>query len=345
MGAASNPSADERIGAFVLGCAPMAGGFRDDAWWTWCGSPARGDDGRHHLFSSRWSKRTAFTPNWLTNSQIVRAVSRTPMGPYTYVEEVLPPRGERRWDGMMTHNPTIHRHGGTWLLFYTGTTYAGGMPESGCLDRDDPRRLQARANQRIGLATAPTPEGPWTRRDAPILEPRPGQWDAMMVTNAAPVVQADGSVLLLYKSTADDRSRLRYGVAHAEHWAGPYRRIRDEPLFGDGPSYEDAYVWHEGGQYHLIFNDMTGHFTGEDQAGGHATSSDGLEWTCTGKSYSRRVTWDDGRTTVQGSYERPQVLCDAVGRAAWLFTATADGPGGYAAASNTWTMARPFRLG
>ena len=340
-------SADERLGAFLLGAAPVDGGFRDDAWWIWCGSPARGDDGRYHLFASRWSKRTAFNPNWVTNSRVVRAVSSTPMGPYAYADDVLPPRDAGHWDGRMTHNPTIHRHGNTWLLFYTGSTFAGDTPDAERLDCDDPRRVTARANQRVGLATAPSPAGPWTRRDAPILAPRAGHWDALMVTNPAPVVHADGSVLLLYKSTEDERGRLRYGVAFAEHWSGPYRRLCDTPLFDDGSAgscYEDAFVWRERGRYQMIFKDMTGRFGGERDAGSHADSDDGVTWTFRGRAYPKQVRWSDGRTVQQACFERPQILCDAQGNAAWLFAATGDGPGGFVHAVNTWTMARPFRL-
>lgn len=87
--------------------APVNGGYREADHWIWCGSVIRGDDGQFHMFASRWTKDVPFNPNWLTNSRVVRAVSQTPEGPYTYVEDVLPPRGPRYWDGMMTHNPTI----------------------------------------------------------------------------------------------------------------------------------------------------------------------------------------------------------------------------------------------
>lgn len=324
-------------------CKPT-NGFRDDDWWIWCGSGIQGPDGDYHLFASRWSKRTAFNANWLTNSCVVRAVASTPTGPYRFVEEVLPVRGGEFWDGRMTHNPTIHRCGDTYLLFYVGSTYDGEIPTSGQLAHDDPRRVQARANQRIGLATAPHPAGPWTRLDAPILEPNPSSWDALMTTNPAPVVADDGSVLLYYKSTTDDRARLAYGVARADTPAGPYQRLLDQPIFGgdaNASSYEDAYVWMQDRRYHMIFNDLHGAFTGENHAGGYAVSSDGLQWTPAGKAYSRHLTWDDGTRTIQGSLERPQLLIDN-GRPTHLFAATADGPGGFARATNTWNLAIPI---
>ena len=74
-------------------------GFRDDAYWIWCGSVQRG---LYHMFASRWSKATAFNCNWLTNSEVVRAVSDSPTGPYRFEEVVLPARGAEYWDGRMT---------------------------------------------------------------------------------------------------------------------------------------------------------------------------------------------------------------------------------------------------
>jgi hypothetical protein len=80
------------------------------------------------MFASRWDKRLSFSPHWLTNSQIVMAVADDPAGPYRFDRVVLSARGGEAWDGKMTHNPAIIRHGGRYVLFYTGTTYRGQMP-------------------------------------------------------------------------------------------------------------------------------------------------------------------------------------------------------------------------
>ena len=230
--------------------APIGGGFRDDTYWTWCGSVILGDDGKYHMFASRWSKRTRFAPNWLTNSYIVRAVSDTPEGPYTYVEDIVGHRGAEFWDGLMAHNPTIHllpagSPFGRYALFYTGSTYDGGVPTES-ITGEDPRRNQSRANQRIGVLTAHSINGPWTRLDQPILSPRPGKWDGMMVTNPAAVIHDDGSVLLYYKAVAVRRQKwltVWHGLSPSMHPLNvcamtPYlvgrmiRQIMKTPMFG-----------------------------------------------------------------------------------------------------------------
>ena len=327
--------------------APLDGGFAQPDHWVWCGSVIRDDRRRYHMFASMWSRRVPFNPNWLTNSIVVRAESATPEGPYQYIEPVLSPRDARQWDGRMTHNPTIHRcpRTGRYLLFYTGSTYRGPEPTAG--PPTEEQRLEARANQRIGLAIADRPAGPWQRCDRPILEPRPGHWDALLTTNPAPCLLPDGSLLLAYKSTAAPRAPLQYGMARADRYDAPYTRLQDEPLLAKATlssvSYEDAYLWRSPCDFEMLFNDMTGHFTGEDHAGAHALSEDGLHWRLAAapKAYSRTVRWADGSVTTQGSFERPQLLIQD-GKPTHLFAATADGPGGFWNATRTWNMVVPL---
>ena len=38
--------------------APMDGGFRMEGYWVWCGSVAKGEDGKYHMLASR-------CPKWL----------------------------------------------------------------------------------------------------------------------------------------------------------------------------------------------------------------------------------------------------------------------------------------
>lgn len=158
----------------------------------------------------------------------MRAVADRPEGPYQFQEVVLPARGAEFWNGRMTHNPTIHKFKDPYLLYYTGTTYAGDTPTpERQIKGGSPMQLEARANQRIGLATAKSVRGPWRRADQAILLPRAGKWDAMMTTNAAPCVLPDGGVLLVYKSTAHQKDLLRLGVAKVKRFDAAYERAKD----------------------------------------------------------------------------------------------------------------------
>ena len=68
-----------------------------------------------------------------------------------------------------------------------------------------------------------------------------------------------------------------------------------------------------------------------------------MDWRYVGKAYSRKVKFDDGNEAVMGSLERPQLLFASDGTPKALFAATADGPGGFENAGNTWNLCIPFK--
>ncbi|MBN2088354.1 glycoside hydrolase family protein [candidate division KSB1 bacterium] len=314
-------------------------------YWVWGGSPIKGEDGRYHLFVSRWPKRVVFFNGYKIYSEIVRATSDTPAGPYQFAEVVLPARGEEFWDGRMTHNPAIRKFKDTYLLFYIGSTFKGEPPTDEELkENSSPKIKEAYNNIRIGLATSKSILGPWERKDAPVLDIRPDKWDKTVVTNPAPCVLDDGSILLVYRSNTPEG--LRLGIAKASHFSKPFLRISDIPIFQfDNKHFcEDPFIWWNGKNFEVIMKDMTGKITGEFHAGVHATSTDGINWVISNpaKAYSRTIHWEDGRTTTQGSFERPQLLFNDRGIPTHLFTATGDGPGGFQNALNTWCMVVPL---
>jgi hypothetical protein len=323
--------------------APVNGGLRMLDYWVWCGSVIRGDDGRYHMFASRWPKAFPFWAGYAVASEVVRAVADSPAGPYEFREVVLPARGERFWDGRMTHNPTVQRCGNTYLLYYIGSTYDGPTPMPDELRADKSLARGSWSRIAIGLATAPSPRGPWTRRDQPILAQAPGSWEAGPVTNPAPCVHADGSVLLIYRSSCE--GRLALGVAHAESFDGPYERVGRVEPFNATDFTEDPFIWRSGDGYEMLAKDMLGGLTGEKHAGVHALSPDGLNWTLAPqpKAYSRTVDWSDGTRSTLGCLERPQLLIED-GVPTHLFCAAADGPGGFDHAANSWCQSIPLGL-
>lgn len=154
-----------------LSPAPVGGGFRMEGYYVWCGSVIKGDDGRYHMFASRWKKELGFHPHWVFNSEIVRAASDTPEGPYQFEEVVLKRRDRRYFDALNYHNPQIYYWNNTYYLFYMGTTYGGPIPDAET-EIPSERFVEVWNRKRIGLATAPSVFGPWKRMDKPLLEPR-----------------------------------------------------------------------------------------------------------------------------------------------------------------------------
>ncbi len=334
--------------------APLNGGFYLPSDWIWGASVIKGEDGKYHAFASKVPGDLTFTPHWCINSVIVRGIADNPEGPFKYEEEVLPERGKQYWDGMMSHNPTIHKFDDTYLLFYIGTTYNYAKPTAGNPANREQYK-EARANQRIGLATSQSVYGPWQRRSAPILQPRPDKWDALMTTNPAPCLRDDGSILLVYKSTPSQEGLLKLGVAFADNYQSPFRRLSDQPIlqFGqpaDASKYdrshkhvEDPFIWWAGDHYELIMKDMNGNICGEEGGGIHATSKDGVKWKISDspKAYSPKIKWENGEETVQANFERPQLLIEN-GKPTHLYAATGKGDKPWHF-EHTWNMVIPLK--
>lgn len=339
-----------------------AGGFsqRASSSSIWGASPIRDDDGLYHVFASKMALECPVfgadnQQYWLTNSYVVRGEASRPEGPYEEKEVVLGDRGPARWDGRQQHNPTIRRAAdGTYLLFYTGTTFEGPRPS--CVggarpSLADARPLaeRARSRQQIGVAVAPHPRGPWTRPDWPSLrtaDAAPDGFDGRFNTNPSPLVLGNDSVLLVYKGVRRAKPfRMRFGVAFAPHYASPaYARLATgRPLFSDlcggaGCDIEDAFAWRDGAVFHMLFKDQTGAFAGEVDGGARATSRDALAWALAGKAYSRSTRLG-GRAVDLTFRERSQLLFDASGRPTHLFNAVLEGAKG----EHTWNAVTPLR--
>ena len=318
--------------------APLDGGFRMEGYWVWCGSVIKGEDGKYHMFASRWPKTTGFGPYWLTNSEIVHAVSDTPAGPYQFSEVALPPRGPQFWDGQMTHNPAIRKYGKTYLLYYTGTTYPDPRPgPDNLITEESEKKLYAHQRERIGLATSASPYGPWKRLDKPILDTRPNSWEQYLVSNAAPLVLKNGKVMLYYKGVEKLRTHA-IGLAIADKPEGPYRRASDQPL-NLGIGAEDPFVWQEKGLFHALMLDHDYKYSNKEIF--YATSKDGLRWDIAANPVAvfKNVLWADGQYRRMNSAERPHVLIEN-GKPTHVFFATGETKNGQ---RFTWNMVIPLQ--
>jgi lysophospholipase L1-like esterase len=319
--------------------APTNGGFRMDGFWVWCGSVIKGDDGKYHMFASRWPNSTPFSPYWLTNSEIVHAVSNTPEGPYTLNDVALPARGAEFWDGQMTHNPAIRKFGDTYLLYYTGTTYKGERPSAtNPVGENSALESEAHQGERIGLATSKSPYGPWKRLDKPILDVVPNSWEQYLVSNAAPVVMKDGRVMLYYKGVEKLRVNA-IGLAIADCPTCEYKRVSNQPL-NMGIGAEDPFIWQENGKFKALMLDTDRRYS-PDKEIFYAVSDDGTHWRVPRNAIavSRTVMWADGTTRKMNSTERPHVLIEN-GKPTHVFFATGETVTGK---RSTWNMVIPLR--
>ena len=337
-----------------LGTAPVDGGLEMEDYWVWGSSVIKGDDGRYHMYASRWPKYLKFHPGWMIASEIVHSVSDTPEGPYEFSDVALGARGAQYWDGRSCHNPKIVKYQDEYILYYMGSTHPFEEVTEANADEltlSSKWCIAGRWGKRIGVATAKSPYGPWKRLDAPILDVKPNTFYSFLTSNPSPLIKEDGSVVLLFKgrSYEDDgikHSNMFIGVATALSIGGPYTVMGDEPLFSKDKFgvVEDPHLWSDDDGFHMIAKDMTAEITNSRHGGLLAHSKNGIDWVLDENplAYTREVSWSDGRTIEQGQLERPFVLVED-GKPTHLFFATMDGPGGFGNGTKTWNMVIPLK--
>ena len=99
-------------------------------------------------------------------------------------------KGTMLWDSKDCHNPTVHKIGDEYVIFYIGV----GQPIAGVTSAGNSNGAAAAAGSRsdgnddhlkhpmadlpqsIGAAYSTSPDGPWNRMDQPLLKPEEG-WE------------------------------------------------------------------------------------------------------------------------------------------------------------------------
>ncbi len=268
--------------SFEFDKTPVKSGFKMEGYWVWCGSMIKVDS-VYHLFAARWPKFSQFPEGYRDHSEIVRATSKSPLGPFDYKEVVIGERDSVFWDANMAHNPTIHKIGDEFVLFYIGSDFTTYQEQSKSLLR------------RIGYATSISINGPWDRCDKPIIETE---------SNNPAFLNEHGKVKLMFRN-----AQLRVLIAEAATYKGPYK-IVNENVWPDC-RLEDFYLFKANKQYHMICEDNVGGVSGHERWGVHLYSANGTDdW----KKYAPLIVYNHTIGLENDSVihcirrERPQLL-------------------------------------
>ncbi|WP_236624650.1 sulfatase-like hydrolase/transferase [Rhodopirellula sp. SWK7] len=290
--------------------------FRSDEMSIWGASLVRDDAGVYHLFYSRWPRKLGWA--WVTDSEIAHAVADSPFGPFEFRDVALPRRGKEFWDGWCTHNPTVHRFGDKYYLYHMGNTGDGelvGYPGKQLLN------WQHRNNQRIGVAVADSPNGPWTRSDVPLVDVSEDRSaaDSLVTSNPSVCQRPDGGYLMVYKGVGQERPLPSGGpvvhcVATSESPTGPFVK-QDRLVFvfeGEHFPAEDPYIWFQEGKYRAIVKRIKHEGRKRVFSLVHYDSVDGLDWQpAKHHEISQRIIeWEDGEVQQFDHLERPQVYVE-----------------------------------
>lgn len=211
---------------------PVSAGFADtfadpavirgqDGWWYAYGTtdPLRSGEGTRHLLPV---SRSADLVTW---EHVGDAFTEATLPTWADTDPAHP---AALWA------PDIRYVDGEYRLYYvvTETTVAPGAGDSA-----------------IGVATAPTPTGPWTDAGAPVVDPRPGGSgtpdDFLWTYDPTHVVGPDGTEHLFYGSY--------YGGLWVTELDGTGTRAVGEPVqVAVDNKFEGAYVVQRGGYWFLF---------------------------------------------------------------------------------------------
>nr|WP_294895602.1 glycoside hydrolase family protein [uncultured Pedobacter sp.] len=297
--------------------------LEEEGYYVWCCSPILADDGKVHVFYSRWDAKKGMG-GWINGSEICQAVADGPEATFKHLRVLLKPRGAEYWDGTTCHNPLIKKVDGKYALFYMGNH--NGKTNT----------------KRIGLSIAEDLYGDFKHAEKPLLLPgETGAWDDHCTTNPAFVKHPNGKYYLFYKSWNTEeyeypkfpiKGNRKYGLAIADALEGPYIKSSDNPVIdfsvlGNNEQLEDAYVWWQHQKFNMVSRDM-GYYG--DRKGIYMHSKDGLQWSKPEFAFDEVEHYisqppKPKHLSKYGRFERPQLLLDHEEKPIYLFLTTQGG--------------------
>ena len=283
---------------------------RDAAYYNWCNSIVRDEQGVYHLFYSRWPKSIGFF-SWLTHSEIAHAVASSPEGPYTDRKTVMTARPDN-WDAVTLHNVKVKAFDNKYYMYYTTTNTGDEKLSSEMLEEVGRTGYShkywplLRFNQRTGVATSTSLTGEWTRKSSPMIEPSAPIRN--VTVNPAVTQGPDGKYYLIIKGdkiTGNKRSLIQ-AIGTSANPDGPFI-LESKPAFDQIPT-EDVSMWYDKKRerFYGIFHAHGGNFLGL------ITSEDGTHWT-KAKHYEvckKQIPLQDGTILKVDRFERPFVYVE-----------------------------------
>ena len=290
--------------------------FKMEGYLVWCGTLVKGDDELYYLYFSRWPKSLGHYA-WVTNSEVAYATSDNPLGPFEFKGIAISGSGGDNWDATTIHNPTVIKIGSKYYMYCMGTK--GKSTFEGKPSMKDSNWWEYRNNQRVGVAVADKPGGPWTRYEKPCIDVTNGSFDALLTSNPTAAQGPDGRIYMVYKAASDGPRPIGgsviCGVAIADNPLGPFVK-QPEPIMVnpiEGWSVEDPFIWYQGDRFYALVKDFQGYFT---KQGKHTVAlfeaMDGINWVPSEYpfAFDREFTWEDGTPQKLVSLERPQLYIE-----------------------------------
>lgn len=318
--------------------------FITSDYYTWCSSVIKGEDGKYHMFYSRWAhgKRepTGDSMNyifdgfkgWCKYSEIAYAVSDKLNGPYKYVSTIL--KGDEipgHWDRFTMHNPQIRKFGDYYYLYYISNSFDSSLQfsDESKMAKDWKHWLRYNCTQKVGVIKAKKIsdiiQGNYKRCEQPIMWP--DSKNTFEVTTNPTVTQGpDGRYYMMYKSRKPNVGNMTFWMATSDKPDGPFRMLGEVFTSAD-MACEDPCMWYD--KKRKRFYAAVKYYSNSKklvpQFGALAliTSVDGLNWQAAVHPLIslREIKMKDGKKIELAHLERPFVVTNKNGQPLALFAA------------------------
>ncbi|VGO16339.1 hypothetical protein PDESU_04930 [Pontiella desulfatans] len=298
--------------------------FADPGYRIWGMAVIQWADGKYHGYYARWPEALGHD-GWMTHCEIAHAVADQSEGPFQYVNTVLESRNPDGWDVNNAHNPAICVVDGKICLYYIANDLRPLYKGDFKTDYPDMEWFQAnrklvRNAQRIGVAIASDPAGPFVRSKEPVVVPH-GRFINIAVNPA--VCYVDGTYTMIMKgddaNKPDTWFRIQL-VGHSQFPEGPFT-FQQQPVYSKKQT-EDAGIWFDqkAGRYY-----MACHVMGKRDLA-LFSSNDGKLWQPDRQRVfmKKQFRLADGSVWKPDRVERPFILTDDSGKPVMLYLAVAD---------------------
>lgn len=262
-----------------------------DEWCYWDGSIVKDDEGKYHMYASRWTQSVSHGKGWNTKSLGTHAVSDTLFGPYKDQGLIWP-----QWrDGEGSNVVGLRMHDGR----YAGI--ASEVVPGQVFVSDDPfGPFELLGDFKIDSNGFYSGWGRYNELDHGAV--RAGT--VGFLSNVMVILRPDGRYMMI--------ARHCVPMISDNGILGPYKMYGDKAWRGiEGlPQYkmEDPTVWYSDGLYHIVVN-----FHGEDTSY-HLTSRDGMHnWKNRGVAFRRNAgvfRHKDGTVEDWYTVQRPTVYTE-----------------------------------
>ncbi|MCH5597016.1 glycoside hydrolase family protein [Niabella ginsengisoli] len=319
--------------------------FISKNYYTWGASVVEGEDGKYHMFYSRWphGKRLEKDDSlnyifdgfagWNKYSEIAYAVSDNITGPYRHVKTILKGTGDpSRWDRFTFHNPYIRKFEGYYYLYFISNSFDSSLTGDKPLS---PSRLQwfkYNCTQKIGVLKAKTIEelidrSPTSATGAFIMEPDNKQ--TFEVTNNPCVTEGpDGKYYMMYKSRKPVFGHMTFWMAIAAKPEGPFKTV-SSVLTSPETASEDPSIWYDKKRkrFYAVAKYFSNTLKLAPQFGSIIliTSKNGIDWQPAKHTLAtlKEIKFQNGSKVDLANLERPFVVADRKGQPIALFAAAA----------------------